>query len=271
MTDRDLQKGSVSQKLLLCLLFRNTKKIQNYTNAKSQNYTDAKTQIQIHKWCAKGECQWKAATVLFCWQSMTVVRPNMDCFVFVAVPPPKLSPRFSLSYCYLLEWRCQNIKNTKILTFLTEDVPLEMSANAHFSAKHTRQRDDGGGHHRQKDLHHHHCHRDVTFSVCSISHGTCHSVGQTQVREREKCRQPAVTNPQITLETNPILLPWQIRSMISAGGTCCLCGGWSATGGRLGSVREEHRGAESTGGPNHSQNVREVAGRENWWKIIKKC
>ena len=124
---------------------------------------------------------------LFCWQSMTVARPNMDCFVFVAVPPPKLSPRFSLSYCYLLEWRCQNIKNTKILTFLTEDVPLEMSANAHFSAKHTRQRDDGGGHHRQKDLHfhHHHCHRDVTFSVCSISHGTCHSVGQTQVRERE--------------------------------------------------------------------------------------
>ena len=210
---------------------------------------------------------------LFCWQSMTVGRPNMDCFVFVAVPPPKLSPRFSLSYCYLLEWRCQNIKNTKILTFLTEDVPLEMSANAHFSAKHTRQGDDGGGHHRQKDLHfhHHHCHRDVTFSVCSISHGTCHSVGQTQVREREKCRQPAVTNPQITLETNPILLPWQIRSMISAGGTCCLCGGWSATGGRLGSVREEHRGAESTGGPNHSQNVREVAGRENWWKIIKKC
>ena len=85
--------------------------------------------------------------------------PNMGCFVL----RPKLSPKIPLSLI--------------VFTFLTEDVPLEVPANAHFTAKDARQGDDHDGGHHQQDPHphhRHHCHRDFTFSVCSISHGTCH-------------------------------------------------------------------------------------------------
>ena len=123
-------------------------------------------------------------SILFCPQQMTFrSHPNMGCFVL----RPKLSPRF-LSLI--------------VFTFLTEDVPLEVPANAYSSAKDARQGDDHDGGHHQQDPHPHHrhhchhCHRDFTFSVRSISHGTCHKqLTETSKREREKCRQPAVTNP----------------------------------------------------------------------------
>ena len=101
-------------------------------------------------------------------------------------------------------------QNSFVVTFLTEDVPLEVSAYAHLPTKHVRQGDDTGGHHQQ-DPHychrcHHCCHRcDITFSVClfhfprNMSQAT-----HTQVREMSTawCDKSSVT-----LETNPILLP----------------------------------------------------------------
>ena len=66
----------------------------------------------------------------------------------------------------------------------------------------------------------------ATFSVCSISHGACHKQ-RTQVREMSTA---CCDKSSVTLETNPISVPWQIR-------TCCRCGGVSRTG-RLGSEWE---------------------------------
>ena len=39
-------------------------------------------------------------------------------------------------------------QNSSVVTFLTEDVPLEVSAYAHLPTKHARQGDDTDGHHQ---------------------------------------------------------------------------------------------------------------------------
>ena len=91
------------------------------------------------------------------------------CSAFDDFSPP--TPQIWIVLCYR--------QNSSVVTFLTEDVPLEVSAYAHLPTKHVRQGDDTGGHHQQDPHYCHRCHhcchrRDITFSVCSISHGTCH-------------------------------------------------------------------------------------------------
>ena len=114
-----------------------------------------------------------------------------------------------------------------VVTLLGEDVSLEVPAYAHFSPQHTLRWDNDGGHHQQ-DQHSHICH-DCRRHFFSLFHfpRSMSQAAHTQVREMS----PACCDKSsVTLETNPISVPWQIR-------TCCRCGGVSRTG-RLGWERE---------------------------------